>query len=288
MFGMPGVGLPYRNRKDVARAQNFRGWTRRHPARSTEEMWTPMSGAMPWPRSMYGAGASVPNYDRFEELEEVPIRHPLSASGMAFRSPKHRGGSGHNLIAFDKAAEALYEALQYAVKHCKAIKEQFENEVIQSSIVQWVPPNMMIALWTMKIDWDGSNAATQDGAAAQQPHAGVATYRDMKSLLEAMKDMQMCELPRLGDLNGSEVRLSPEILRNTINKLQVTLHGVEEMMQSVRKDRLLMDALIKDLESTVQLLMDVEELWTSRPRPAGPRARGGREDEYRWRRYDDD
>ena len=248
-----------------------------------------MSGAMPWQSSMYGFGAGTSPYGRFEELGEEPGRHPLSASDVAFGFPKHRGDFARGLIAFDKAAEALYEALQYAVKHCKAIKEQFDSEIIESSIAQWVPPKTISALWTMKIDWDGIDAAAHEDPGVKQPHAAPATYRDIrKSLLEALQNMQRCDRPHLGVLNGSEVKLSPEILRITLNKLQVTLTGVEEMMQSVRKDRLLMDALIKDLGATSQLLMDVEELWTSRPQPMRQRGRDYREDGYNWRRYDDD
>ena len=65
-------------------------------------------------------------------------------------------------------------------------------------------------------------------------------------MLDALEDLKSSGSPKVDRLHGAGSKFSPGVFRNTRNKLQVTLGVVEAMMHSVRKDRSLMDAVVRD------------------------------------------
>lgn len=288
MFNMMGPSLPHQSRKDLARAHHLRGLTRRrHPGPSTEDIWVPMPApnSTRWQQGVFGNNSLLSS--RFEDLSDGPLsRQPGSAPGpFGYGSPfaehsKRRTEYSHEAVSFDKAADALCQALEYATKHCKGIKEHFEKEIVGSSISLWAPPKVVDALWAMKVDWDGVDLAAREKTTNQQPSPDIVTYRSVfERLLTAMEDMEVCGRPRFEYVEDAGSKLSPEVFRNTMNKLQVTLRGIGELMHSVRKDRSLMGPLVKDLVSATALLADIDKAWTPRHRPAASRARAHWADE---------
>ncbi|TKA74087.1 hypothetical protein B0A55_05219, partial [Friedmanniomyces simplex] len=289
MFGMPGSSLAYRTRKDFARSQQLRGLTRRRTAGpSIEDVYVPSATNNPWQRNMYGY--TSPLSSRFEELGDEPLPRssafnssstPGYGPPFATKDSKRRAADYHprererEPVPFAQAAETLCQALEYATKHCRGIREHFEKEV--ASISLWASPKAIEALWGMKTEWDGVDQGVREKTAYQQPQpAGdVVTYKSVvERLLAALEGMKKCERPRVVDrmMEGEEgegeggkawppAELSPEVFRYTMKKLEVTLRGIEELMGSVRKDRRLVEPLVKDLGSAAALLREVEEVW---------------------------
>ncbi|TKA83681.1 hypothetical protein B0A55_00314 [Friedmanniomyces simplex] len=278
MFGMPGSSLAYRNRKDLARSQQLRGLTRRRTAGpSIEDVYVP-AAANPWQRNMYGY--TSPLSSRFEELGDEPLPRssafnssstPDYGPPFATQDSKRRAADySREPLPFAQAAETLCQALEYATKHCRGIREHFEKEV--ASISLWASPKAIEALWGMKAEWDGVDQGVREKTAYQQPQpAGdVVTYKSVvERLLAALGGMKRCDQPCVvdrmmegeGGKAGPPAELSPEVFRYTMKKLEVTLRGIEELMGSVRKDRRLVEPLVKDLGSAAALLREVEEVW---------------------------
>ncbi|TKA43351.1 hypothetical protein B0A54_05833 [Friedmanniomyces endolithicus] len=284
MFGMPGPNLAYRNRQNMARSQQLRGLTRRRPAGpSAEDMYVPNT-ANPWQRNMYGYAS--PLSSRFEEVGDEPLPRSVAFSSTSSyaapfaKEPRRRAESSRESVPFDKAADALCQALEYAAKHCQGIKEHFEKDVAPLSL--WAPPKAIEALWTMKADWDGADQRAREKTAYQQPAGDVVTYESVVGrLLEALGEMRGCGRPRvelLGEGKG-EAELSPEAFRYTMSKLDMTLRGIEDLMVSVRKDRRLVEPLVKDLVAAAGLLRSVEELWMPPRRTGKYRARAESDEE---------
>ncbi|KAK5743442.1 hypothetical protein LTR17_002617 [Elasticomyces elasticus] len=291
MFGLPGTSLPYRNNKDLARAQRLRGFTRRRtPGPSIEDVYMPNTN--PWQRNPYAYAS--PLSSRFEELgdEPLPVRSTTSSnsnsSGYGNTFPKDSKRRPEyprerSPVPFDKAADALCQALEYASKHFRGIKEHFEREV--SPIAYWAPQKAIDALWTMKADWDGIDLTTRERSSYQQPASNVTTFKAVvERLTEALRNMKMCGRPRGDWTEQQRQEVSPEVFRYTMNKLEVTLNGIGELVQSVRKDRRLVEPLVKDLISATALLRDVEESWSPRRKSSsGYQARAeSQEEDYAW------
>lgn len=291
MFNMTGTHLPYRSRKDLARAHQLRGLTRRRTGGpAIEDTWTPLLDPNMWRRDYV-----APSVNRFEELQEDMLPRSLSSNDLGYGSAfakdsQRRAEYAREEVPFEVAADSLHQALQYAIKHCKGLRDHFEK-VVDPSVSLWAPPKVIDSLWSMMLEWDGVDLAAREKTMNQQPFHDMVTYRSVvRRLRDGLEDMRVCGRPRLEYLEEAEAKLSPEVFRNTMNKLQVTVRGVEELMQSVRKDRSLMEPLLKDLAAASQLLTDVEELWHPRRRYATPKARARWEDEedYIWPNFHGD
>jgi hypothetical protein len=334
MFGIPGVDIPFRSRKDLARAQHLRGITRRRHGHGGMVPPMPIPHMPPMPDDFWMAtmpmmsqGPRRPDsfsrnpgsgFRRFEEvLEDPPARpakmppmHPNNIPfdfGYGYGSPPakkvgnekngrgiphhhYHAGAGKEAVPFDAAADALCQALQFAVRHCKGILEQFDAEIAKASIAAWAPPKVVDALWAMRLEWDGVDLAEAEknpnlSSKRSTGKQDTVTYTEIvKRVLGAREDFKTCARPQIEWLEEVESTLSPEVFKNTMKKLEVTMSGVEKLMQSVRKDRALMEPLVKDLMAATSLLEDIEDLWVpARKHAAG---KGGRtrweDDEYDW------
>ncbi|KAK5114460.1 hypothetical protein LTR62_002395 [Meristemomyces frigidus] len=286
MYGMSGPETRYGNELMTPRSQHMRCWTRQRPRRSVgRNTWMPLDGAAPYGQDLYGQQPL--HYGISDDFSQaVP---PYAAGSVSTSSPRRHTTTMRGSIPFDRAAEAMYQALQYATKHCKSIQEQFDKEVMHSSIAQWAAPELLGELWTAMLDRTGIDVSNREPSITATPVSSSTTiYRDVvNTVSEGLEGIGACSRASgFGQADRGELKLSPEVFRNTINKLGVTFHGIEEMMKSVRKDRLLMDALVKDFELGMQLLGDIEEVWRAR---ACPVVLGGRdmrrEDGYEWRRF---
>lgn len=294
MFGLTGTDIPYRGRKDLARAQQLHGLTRRRTGPSSpliDDLWMPMLAQDLWRRDFAGRGPS--RFNRFEELEDVSLPRSMPSNDIRYGSPfakdsKRRAEHTCEIVHFEQAADALCQALHFAIKHCKGIQEHFEGEVERSSISLWAAPKVVDALWAMNVDWNGVDLAALEKNPNQQPSSEVVTYKGVaKRLMCALDDMKSSGRPRLEYLDEAGSKLSPEVFRTTLNKLQVTMQGIEELMQSVAKDRSLMEPLIKDMMGATSLLADIEDLWRPPKQPVGGKARSkwGEDDDYVWPDY---
>jgi len=189
--------------------------------------------------------------------------------------------SGRQGPPFEKAAGGLSHALRFPRKHCKGMLQGFDKEVLRSNNVSWTPPHVIDMLWTMKLEWNGVDIRELEKNPKARCSPDTVTYNDdVADLLNAMRDLKMCRRPRQDDLEATG--FSPEVVKNTIKKLDVTLADVEESMQAVKEDRKLMQPLMKDKLAANDLLVEIEEIWS----PSGK----SREDERRakWDENDDD
>ncbi|KAK4545138.1 hypothetical protein LTR36_003689 [Oleoguttula mirabilis] len=296
MFGMTGTNLPYRSRNDLAQAQNLRGLSRRRPGPGNpyiDDICMPMLNQEFWGRD-FRRGMPQGVNNRFEELEDSPYPRSMSSNNVGYGSPyakdsKQRSKyTSREAVSFEKAADALCQALHFAIKHCKGIRGHFEGAVEQSSVSVWAPPRIIDSLWSTYLQWNGVDLALLHGNPNQQPSQEVVTFKDVaQRLTGALGDMRSCKGPRMEHLDGSGSKLSPEVCKTTLKKLHVTMQGVEELMRRVSKDRKLMEPLAKELMAATGLLADIEDLW----RPTVKRATGNNgsrwndDDGYEWPDY---
>ncbi|KAK5131156.1 hypothetical protein LTR08_001242 [Meristemomyces frigidus] len=292
MFGMPGSELPYRGRKDLARAQQMRGITRRRGGPASppmDSMWLPMLKQDYWRRDCLGSSVVLANMpSRFEDISDRhQLPRPIFPSELGYGSsfaqdPKRRAqATPREPLPFDQAADALCQAVHFAVKHCKSIRDAFEKEIERSTISLWAPRAAVDALWSMKLEWNGIDLALLAQNANQQASPDVVTYKAIAArLFSALEDVNAAGQPRADCFEeSSPSKLRPEVFRVTVKKLLVGMQGVEELMQAVRMDRTLMAPLVKDLKAVAVLLGDIEELWRPTVRTGVGSGRARWEDE---------
>lgn len=287
MFGATGSNLPYRQRRDLARSQQLRDLTRRRPDLANQAPWS-MRDQNTWNRDFLGG---VPR--RFEELEDSPLSS-MSSDNVNYGSPytpdfRRRN---HSLprkgVPFDEAADAMSQAIQFAIEHCKGIRKHFEDDVERSSISLWSPPKVIDALWAMNVEWNGVNAAQREPNPSQQPSPEVVTYQSIaKRLFRALEELKTSGRPRMEYFEDNGSKLSPAVVRSTLNKFYGSMQGIEVIVKSVRKDRKLMERLIKELESAAELLTDIEDLWRPavKSRRGKARARWEDDEDFVWPDY---
>ncbi|KAF2773716.1 hypothetical protein EJ03DRAFT_347684 [Teratosphaeria nubilosa] len=301
MFAMAGLDLPYRNRKDASRASSVRGFSRRrHGASPTtaldQSLWMPMMSPDLWRRDFVGRGATpAPGISGFQSPESMPFfratqpqtEQKYGGSDRRYgRSASDRGEYG---LPFDQAADALCQALHFAIKHCQNLRESFNQEVVKSTITSWAPPKVVDALWIMKLDWDGIDSSEAERAPNAQRTPETVTFKDVvTNLFKAREALKTCARPRVEYFGEADSKPSPEVFRNTMKKLECIMSGVEEMMKSVRFDRSLMEHLVKDMTAATALLGEVEDLWLpARKQRAAEKARTKWEEEnYVWAEYE--
>ncbi|EMC95821.1 hypothetical protein BAUCODRAFT_505304 [Baudoinia panamericana UAMH 10762] len=276
----------------MARTRHPRAWVRRRIPVTTmdSDLWMPpgISTSM-WQHSLNDLCHEPSPPRSYEDLSDNNVLTPAfsafslgRADGVA-QANRARGARRYQgAVPFERAVDTLCQALHSAMKHCKGIKDHFDKTIEASSIALWAPPRAVDALWTMNVEWDGVDRSRRAHFPEQQPAPEVVTFQGIIARFEnAMKAMAHCSGPRLDYLEYADHKLSPEVFRNTLSKLKVTLKGVEELMQSVRKDRGLMEPLIKDLMAATQLLDDIGPLWVPRPRTTAAKSR-------RWMQEGDD
>ncbi|KAK5124475.1 hypothetical protein LTR85_001692 [Meristemomyces frigidus] len=286
MYGMGGTNLPYRERKDLA---HMRGLSRKMPGfagPSFGNMWTPMGN-----QDFYGRGPPG-MHNRFEEFDDSPLpRMPSDNSG--YGNPYAKGTksrteySSRNTVSFDKAADALFQELQFAIEHCKGVRDHFARQVERSAISSWCSPKVVDALWTMNAEWTGIDLASVERNPTMQPIPGVVTFTAIaKRLSDALKDLKAAGFPRMESLEDRS-NVSPEVVMSTLKRLQVTTQGIEHLMQSVRKDRRVVEPLVKEMEAAVALLGDIEDVWrpATKPRAGKARAKWDDDDDFVWPDY---
>ena len=169
---------------------------------------------------------------------------------------------------FDRAAMALNYSLDAAVKFCKDVEKQFDNET--SGIAVWADPQSVEDLWSMKLAWNGVPISEHPQNRDIMPASTVITYNMMvKDLYDAMEELRMAAVPNLAGVRDLDcAQQSPERIRTTLRKLNVTFDGIDELIESVRTHRERISALQKELSSAQNLLRGIRDLWMQQPRRA--------------------
>ena len=250
-------------------------------------------------------GRMPARFNRFEAVDEddfTPRPMPGSSSGSygGYAGPSSKssarrsaGLGSYEEPPFDQAAKTLHQALTHGIQHLRQLRNSFEKQVEKSGITMWAHPDVVDELWTMKLEWNGVNLAGAENNSNLQPLPEVVTYRSIsKKALAALKDLEHCQRPKQDLVDALGKRLSFEVLRTTMRKLEVSRLGLEELFKAVTKDRTLMEAVLKEMQAAVSLLADLEELWMAKSTVHGKgrgRARTDKDKEgYVWAHYSSD
>ena len=251
-----------------------------------DNLWMPWMDQELWRQDLLGGPSG---FNRFEEVDDASGTRSADSSdasydGLYVNDPRKRADYSRESMSFDKATSELSEALHYAVKYSQGMLDQFEREVIRTSLSAWVPPKLIATLWTMKVEWNGVHAAEADKDANTQPAKDVITYRGVvKRVIGALENIRAAGPPSVDIIEQAGSVLSPQVCRNTMKKLHVTLQGIEELMQSVRKDKNLMQPLVKEFGAAQSLLSDVDVLWAPKKQSSASRSRAKWEDDdFAW------
>lgn len=265
MFNLLPADIPYRGKN---RMRHLRTLARQNVALGmgqVDDMWMPMPNGMMAQSFMNSSGRELPN--RFEEIVGLPLSRSMSSTDIAYGSHylnefSHRDDHPSFVMPFERAATALNNTLDSAIKFCKEVGKQFENETLNVAV--WADPKCIDSLWTMKLDWNGVPASEYARSWDIQPASTIVTYNMVvKSLHRAVDELRVSDgpsTPGLQQLDRSQQ--SPERVRTTLKKLLVTFEGIEELMDSVRTRRERMMDLQKELVSAQSMLRDIRDLWT--------------------------
>jgi len=247
----------------------------------------------PWRRGLMGR--SPPGFSRFEELDDDrPLPRSMSFGDFGYggnpynKDSKSRAEySLRETVPFDKSAAALWDALHFASKHCRSIRDHFERDVERSSIAAWASPKVVDALWRMNLEWNGVDPRDPKQKSSSPE---TVTYRNVVGkLLSALEDMKKSKRPPTEHLEAGGSKLSPQLLSMTLKKLHVTAQSIQELMYSTMKNRQLMESMIRNLTVAVSLLGDIEGLWRPSAKPVGSGKAQARwedeEDGYVWPDY---
>lgn len=284
MFVTPRAGLLYRSRNDLARAQGLPGLSRRHTAPfsfAPHDIWLPNTSRY---RSQRSSPSRLDNYRqpglRVDEIDDEEEDAYVNSSrsnenfrrfGRIAKSTGNRNEVTTRVATFEEAANTLMDALLYAYRQCGEIDEAFRREVSQSTVAIWSPTQVVDKLWSLRIEWDGTQTASKTPDARAQRTTDIASYRDIvRQLAQAFDEWELCRGPSM-EKTGS--RLSPEIFNNTMRKLRVALEGIKELVQAVRNRHSLMEHLVKELDAAICLLTDIADWWTTKQQTKEPEKR---------------
>lgn len=276
---MASFDLPLRNRKDLARAAQLRNLAvagRPFNPRSAlpadyDDSYLPVSRRRP-DRSL-----STPYYNT-----SFPSFNPDLSSDERFSdtynyrpaSYPRRTGSDHNnstRLPYDKAASALYRALDSAAREASRLEQDFDSEM---GILPYADERTRAYLWTLKVEYRGWNVDANTPSHIANQVDFFAKYAGL--LLDAIEDMRHAEHPLRHDWEGQrggyEV-VTMEDVRFAMKKLAVSFGAVAELLEGVKADKQRCAVLIKELRSAMDILKGVEETWKV-PRNGKGRFRG--------------
>ena len=213
-----------------------------------------------WRRdSMHGYRSSTLN--RSEQLNKLPSFRSNSLKDISHsRELGRRTGYKRQLLSFEKAGTALFDALSQALRFCKEFDQEFVADTYR--VEWWAPSKVVNALWAMKMEWNGIPAAELAKNPDLKPGDHTQTYKKVVvNLMQAWEDMMACDPISKDILHRVDSKLGLVEVKTSMNKLHVTFQGIEELVLIVRKDRLRMPALINQLRDARNVLLDLESAW---------------------------
>ena len=231
------------------------------------------------------AGQIPPILNRFEEIDELPLPQSMSANDLTHKDyyTKDSGRCGWYVghqISFEKAAAALYHALDYAAMYYGRFENDFRAET--DSLRYWATPKATDLLWRTKIEWNGipvSNLAQNPNV---KPGENLDCYnKHVKNVMKAWEDMNSCGPAPLHVLKEPGSKLSAVEVKTNMRKLQVSFRGIVELMRMVRTERNRMRSLVNQLDDARVLLFDIDAVWKA-PMSAAPGTDLGDEGEPYW------
>jgi len=267
---MANFDLPLRNRKDLARAAQLRNLAmvgRPFNPRSTlpadyEDPYLPVSRRRP-DRSL-----STPYYNTslasFAPEQNNDVRFSDTYNYRPASYPRRAGADYNNStrLPFDKAARALYRALDGVLRHVDWLDETFKREM---GAVPYADERTRAHLWTLKVEYRGWNVEADappdinDRVDYFGKHAG--------RLLDAIEDMRHAEHPSAHDWSceqrseGSYAAVTMEDVRFAMKKLGVSFGAVAELLEGVKVDKQRCAVLVRELRSAIDILKGIEQAW---------------------------
>lgn len=213
-----------------------------------------------------------------------------AATQSSYRNSAYASAAppGYQRLPLRAAAQNLAGALHHAVDYCEPFERSFASEM--KAIERYASPKVIEVLWTQKMDWNGQYPKPPKGVKAPPPPI-IETFAGTKSKLhKGLADMrvaiaaqsQRMGFPSSSDAGegfarrgekgvGKEVRERADELKLVLRKLALSCQAIVEMLDAVRTTRSRMPALVKELISTENLLIDNQELWAAEPRRATTR-----------------
>lgn len=202
--------------------------------------------------------------DQMERMIDVHPRRTVSSTDIGypgacldeiFPAAYH----ATQIMPFERAAATLNSSLDAAIKFCREIEKQFENEM--RTIAEWLDPKHIEDLWIMKLNWNGVPAFEYARNAETRAASTVVTYNkvvnNLRRAIEVMKTSSGS--PALGQLERPDaVGESP---RANIKKLNVTLECAEEALVKVKTHRERMAGLLKELINAQDILHLLRDYW---------------------------
>lgn len=264
---MANFDLPLRNRKDLARAAQLRNFAmvgRPFNPRSAvpadyDDPYLPVSRRRP-DRSL-----STPYYNSsfpsFSTDQNSDARYSDTYNYRPASYPR-RAGADYNRgtrLPFDKAARALYRALDGAINQAQRLEGDFESEM---GILPYADERTRAYLWTLKVEYRGWNVDPKAPAHIANQVDFFAKYAG--NLLDAIEDMRHAEHPSSHDWEGRrggyEV-VTMEDVRFAMKKLGVSFGAVAELLEGVKGDKQRCAVLVKELASAMDILNGIKETW---------------------------
>lgn len=254
--------IPFRGLKCMRHLQNLARQNAGLGMGHVHDMWMPMPGNMLAQGLPDCTAPGLRNHH--EGIFPIPISPSALSSNIGYRSQFSDEFSEHRsqIVSCEQAATGLYNALDAAIKFCREVEKQFENDTIHIRL--WVDPRHIESLWSIKLAWNGVPASEYARNRDSRPASTMVTYNMVvDSLHQSMEELRMSLSSRVPASQGVDrSQPSPERVKTTLKKLLATFEGIEELTESVRTRRERMVSLQKELISAQNLLRDVRDVWT--------------------------